>query len=134
MSTFLDETIFSLFDEVKKESLRLGMRFPRGTLKEDSFGEFYPQKRLPYTIDEEEESDAKKVLAKIASQYLGVISKVEHFGWNHGTSHSDPISGVSCPARVDEEKSREVMALSITCSRPTTIISDAPRWSCRMKA
>ncbi|MEW6665978.1 MAG: HPr family phosphocarrier protein [Thermodesulfobacteriota bacterium] len=108
-SAFLDETIFSLFEEVRNESLRLGMRFPRGSLKEDSFGEIYPQKRLPYTIDGEEESDARKVLAKIASQYLGVISKVEHFGWNHGPNHSDQIGSV-VPNRVDEERSREVAA------------------------
>jgi hypothetical protein len=109
-STFLDDTIFSLFDEVKKESLRLGMRFPRGTLKEDSFGEFYPQKRLPYAMDEEEESDTRKVLAQIASQYLGIISKVEHFGWNHGTNHSVQVGSV-VPNRVDEERSREVAAV-----------------------
>jgi phosphotransferase system HPr (HPr) family protein len=110
VSTFLDETIISLFDEVKKESLRLGIRFPGETLNEDSFGEVYRQKRLPYTIDEEEESDAKKVLAKIASQYLGVINQVEHFGWNHGTSHSDRLKSV-VPSKVDEEKTREVIAL-----------------------
>jgi phosphotransferase system HPr-like phosphotransfer protein len=109
-SIFLDETIFSLFEEIKKEALNLGMRFPRGNLKEDSFGEFYPQKRLPYTIDEEEESDSKKVLAKIASQYLGVVNKVEHFGWNQGLSRSEPLQGV-VPEKVDEEKSREVTAL-----------------------
>jgi hypothetical protein len=108
-STFLDDTIYALFDELRKESLRLGMKPSRGTLKEDSLGEFYPQKRLPYTIDEEAESDARKVLAKVASQYLGVISKVENFGWNHEANHSDS-HGNLVPHKIDEERSREVAA------------------------
>ncbi len=111
VSAFLDDTIFCLFEEVKREALRLGMRFPRGALREDSIGEFYPQKRLPNNIDDDEEevSDARRVLAKIASQYLGVIGKIEHFGWNNGTG-SD---GLECvvPNKVDEEKTREVVAL-----------------------
>lgn len=112
VSRYLDETIFSLFDGLKKEAVRLGMRFPRGTLREDSFGEYYRQKRLPYTIDDEEgeESDARRVLAKIASQYLGVINKVEHFGWNNGKSRSEDLKAL-VPNVVDEERSREVMAL-----------------------
>ncbi|RJR41332.1 MAG: HPr family phosphocarrier protein [Desulfobacteraceae bacterium] len=110
VSIFLDDTIFSLFLKVEKEALRLGMTPPDGTLYEESFGEYYPQKRLPYNIDEEDESDAKRVLAKIASQYLGVISKVEHFGWNMGKSHSDHLVRI-VPGKVDEEKSREVNAL-----------------------
>lgn len=110
VSAFLNKTIFSLFDEVKKESLRLGMRFPGEILQEDSFGEFYPQKRLPFTIDEEEESDAGRVLAKVASQYLGVINAVEHFGWDRGVCLSDDLMGV-VPNKVNEERSREVIAL-----------------------
>ncbi len=113
VSAFLDRTIFSLFEEVKKESLRLGMRFPAETLlQEESFGEFYRQKRLPYTIDDEEgvESDARRVLAKIASQYLGVINKFENFGWNKGKSRAEDLRAV-VPNVVDEERSREVMAL-----------------------
>jgi hypothetical protein len=110
VSAFLDDTVFALFEEVKKEALILGMTFPDGILYEDSFGEYYPQKRLPYNIDEEDESDARRVLAKIASQYLGVISKVEHFGWNNGRIHSDHLMRI-VPVKVDEEKSREVNAL-----------------------
>ncbi|MBN1104896.1 MAG: HPr family phosphocarrier protein, partial [Deltaproteobacteria bacterium] len=109
-SIFLDDVIYALFDEIKKESLRLGMKPSRGTLKEASFGEFYPQKRLPYTIDEDAESDSRKVLAKVASQYLGVVGKVENFGWNQKANHSDP-QGNLVPHKVDEERSREVAAL-----------------------
>jgi hypothetical protein len=107
---FLDETIFALFEELRKESQRLGIKPPRGTLREDSFGEVYPQKRLPYTIDEEAESDARKVLAKVASQYLGVVTKVENFGWNDAANHSDQ-HGNLVPHKVDEERSREVAAI-----------------------
>jgi hypothetical protein len=110
VSTFLDQTILSLFEEVKTEALRLGVKFPRGTLKEDSFGEIYPQKRLPYTVDEEEESDAQKILAKIATQYLSVVSRFEHFGWNHGKRLPDDLKS-AIPDRVNEEKSREIAAL-----------------------
>jgi phosphotransferase system HPr-like phosphotransfer protein len=112
VSTFLDEAIFGLFDELKKEAVRLGMKLPRGALREDSFGDYYRQKRLPYTIDDEdgEESDARRVLAKIASQYLGVIGKMEHFGWNNGKIKTESLMSI-VPHLVDEERSREVMSL-----------------------
>jgi len=110
VSTFLDETILSLYEEVKKESLRLNIEFPRGTLKEDFFREIYPQKRLPYTIDEEKDLDAQKIVAKIATQYLNVIKKFEYFGWDYGKSNSDDLKG-TIPNKVNEERSRELITL-----------------------
>ena len=110
VSTFLDETIVSFYEEVKKESLRLGIEFPRGTLKEGFFREIYPQKRLPYTIDEEEDLDAQKTMAKIATQYLNVIEKFEYFGWNCGKSNLDDLKN-SIPNKVNEERSRELITL-----------------------
>ena len=110
VSQFLEDTISSMFDEIKDEALRLGMVFPEETLREDSFGEYYPQKRLPANIDEEEESDGKRVVAKLASQYLGVISKVEHFEWSNGKCDPDQLRCV-VPSKVDEERSREIQAL-----------------------
>jgi hypothetical protein len=43
ISKFFDKTIISLYEELKAESLRLGIKSPRGTLKEDFFREIYPQ-------------------------------------------------------------------------------------------
>ncbi len=37
VSEFLDKTILYLFEEIKKESSRLGIAFPRGTLEEGFF-------------------------------------------------------------------------------------------------
>jgi phosphotransferase system HPr-like phosphotransfer protein len=110
VSTLLDETILSIFEEVKKESLRLGIKFPRGTLKENLFGEIYTQKRLPFTIDEEEDLNAQKVVAKIASQYLHVIDKFEYFGWNYIKDKLDDPHTI-IPDKVNEERSRELIAL-----------------------
>jgi hypothetical protein len=110
VSTFLDETILSLYEEIKKESLRLNIEFPRGTLKEDFFREIYPQKRLPYTIDEEKDINAQEITAKIATQYLNVIKKFEYFGWNCGKSNSDDLKD-TIPNKVNEERSRELITL-----------------------
>jgi phosphotransferase system HPr (HPr) family protein len=110
VSKFLDETIRYIYEELKKESLKLGMQFPRGTLKEDIFREIYPQKRLPYTIDEEEDFNAQKAAAKIATQYLKAIEKFEFFGWNCGESDLDDLKN-TIPSKVDEEKSREITTL-----------------------
>lgn len=110
VSHFLEETIFSLYDEIRRESMRLGMSFPEETLEEDSFGDYYPQKRLPANIDEEEEADGRRVIAKISSQYLGVITKVEHFEWSNGRCPLDSLRSY-VPSKIDEEKSREVLAL-----------------------
>ena len=109
VSAFLDETILSLYEEVKKESLRLGIKFPRETLKVDFFGVIYPQKRLPYNIDEEENLNAQKIVAKIATQYLNVIEKFEYFGWNYGKSNLDNLKN-TIPDKVNEEMSRELIA------------------------
>jgi len=75
ISTFLEEIILSLYEEVANESLRLGITLPKGTLKQDLFTEIYHQKRLPYTIDEEDDLDAEKIVVKIATQYLNVVEK-----------------------------------------------------------
>ncbi len=112
ISTFFDETILSLFGEVKRESIRLGIDFPKETLNKEPFGEIYPQKRLPYTIDidEEEVSDVQKTVAKIATQHLNVVEKFEYFGWNRGKSNVDDLKNM-VPDKVDEERSRELIAL-----------------------
>jgi phosphotransferase system HPr (HPr) family protein len=110
VSTFFDETIFSLYKELKKEAMRLRIKFPQETLEEDFFGEIYPQKRLPYTIDEEEDLNAQKIVTKIATHYLNVIEKFEYFGWSSGKSHLDDLKD-AIPDQVNEEESRELVAL-----------------------
>jgi len=108
--TFLEETILSLFEEVKNESLRLGIELPKTTLNKGRFTKIYLQKRLPYTIDEEEELDAKKIVAKMATQYLNVVEKFNSFGWNSGKSNVDDLKD-AIPNKVNEEKSRELIFL-----------------------
>jgi phosphotransferase system HPr-like phosphotransfer protein len=109
-SAFIDKTILSLYQEIKRESKRLGMVMPKGTLKEDFFKEIYPQKRLPYTIDEEEGFDAQKIAAGIATQYLRVIEKWEYFEWNFGKVKLGALKDM-IPDMVNEERSREVITL-----------------------
>jgi len=108
--TFLEETILSLYKEVKNESLRLGIELPETTLNKERFTEMYLQKRLPYTIDEEDESDAKKIVAKMATKYLNVVEKFNSFGWNSGKGNVDDLIDV-IPNKVNEEKSRELTFL-----------------------
>lgn len=109
VSTFLEKIILSLYEEVKKESLRLGIVFPKGTLKADLFTEIYLQKRLPYTIDEEKDINAQKIVAKIATQYLNVVEKFNSFGWNCGKSNLDDLKN-TIPNKVNEERSREIIS------------------------
>lgn len=109
VSGFIDKTIFSLFEEVKVESLRLGIKFPQETINENFFGDIYPQKRLPYTIDEDDDLDARKIVAKLATQYLNVVEKFESFGWNCGKKNSGDLKD-TIPNKVNEEKSRELIA------------------------
>jgi phosphotransferase system HPr-like phosphotransfer protein len=109
-STFSDKTILSLYQEIRRESKRLGMAMPEETLKEDFFREIYPQKCLPYTIDEEESFGAQKMAARIATQYLRVIEKWEYFKWNFGKVKTSALKDV-LPDVVNEERSREVITL-----------------------
>ena len=111
VSTWLDETVHSLYGKVKEESKRLDIRFPRGALKGDFSGDLYPQKRLPYTIDEEEGLNAQEKLTKIATQFLHVSEAFTQFGWNHA-KHDMHDFRRSIPDKVDEEKSRQVLALT----------------------
>ena len=54
ISRALDKMIFLLFEELKDESMKQGIKFPRKGSKKEQFEEVYPKKRLPYTLDEAE--------------------------------------------------------------------------------
>ena len=110
ISTFLEEIILSLYEEVANESLRLGIKLPKGTLKKNIFTEIYHQKRLPYTIDEEDDLDAEKIVVKIATQYLNVVEKFNYFSWNCGKRDVDDLKD-TIPNKVNEERSREIISL-----------------------
>ena len=110
ISTFLEEIILSLYEEVANESLRLGIKLPKGTLKKNLFTEIYHQKRLPYTIDEEDDLDAEKIVVKIATQYLNVVEKFNYFSWNFGKRDVDDLKD-TIPNKVNEERSREIISL-----------------------
>lgn len=110
ISTLLDEAVRSLYEEIKDEALTVGIRLQSQTVKENLFGEVYPQKRLPYTIDEEEDLDVQKTVVKIATEYLMVIEKFTAFGWDSEESHpGDPRDMI--PDMINEEMSRELVAL-----------------------
>jgi hypothetical protein len=79
-------------------------------LEEDLFVAIYPQKRLPYTLDEEEDSNDQKVVAKIASQYLNMIERYEFFKWHQIKGASDDNKNF-IPEIVNEERARELVAI-----------------------
>jgi hypothetical protein len=106
---FLDQTLMALFESIKKESLNLGMSFPEGNAKAAHFGEIYPQKRLPYTIDEKETFNAQEIVAGIVSKYLGVVEKFESHGWHSGKIEICELKKM-IPVKVNEERSREISA------------------------
>ncbi len=110
VSSLLDKTVLSLFKEIKNEALIVGIWLQSEIVKEDLFGEVYPQKRLPYTIDEEDDLDVQKTVVKIATEYLIVIEKFTSFGWDSEESHLDN-PGDAIPDRINEEISRELVAL-----------------------
>jgi phosphotransferase system HPr-like phosphotransfer protein len=110
VSRLLDETVISLYEGIKNEAQIVGIKLKSETVKEDLFGAFYPQKRLPYTIDEEEDLDVQKIVVKIATEYLIVIEKFTSFGWDFEESHlGDPRDAI--PDKINEEMSRELVAL-----------------------
>jgi phosphotransferase system HPr-like phosphotransfer protein len=110
VSRLLDETVLSLYEGIKCEAQIVGIKFQSENVKEDLFGEVYPQKRLPYTIDEEDDLDVQKIVVKIATEYLIVIEKFAAFGWDSEESHlGDPRDAI--PDKINEEMSRELVAL-----------------------
>ena len=111
VSAYFAKTILSLFESVKEQAQILGISLPEAPLEEDFFGEVYPQKRLPYTIDEDEEeaSDGRKAIAKIASQYVSIAKKFKDFRWDMGKMEPNDLQGI-VPEKINEEKSRELMA------------------------
>jgi phosphotransferase system HPr-like phosphotransfer protein len=110
VSRLLDDTVLSLYEGIKNEAQIAGIRLQSETVKEDLFGEVYPQKRLPYTIDEEEDLDVQKIVVKIATEYLIVSEKFAAFGWDPEESlGEDPKNAI--PDRINEEMSRELIAL-----------------------
>jgi hypothetical protein len=110
VSRLLDETVLSLFKEIKNEALLVGIWLQSEIVKEDLFGAVYPQKRLPYTIDEEDDLDVPRTVVKIATEYLIVVERFATFGWDSEESHlGDPRDAI--PDRINEEMSRELVAL-----------------------
>jgi hypothetical protein len=107
---FLDQTLLALFEAIKKESLNLGMAFPEGNAKVSHFGEIYPQKRLPYTIDEKETFNAQEIVAGIVSRYLEVVERFESYGWHGGKIKISELKQM-IPVKINEERSREISAL-----------------------
>ena len=81
VSAYFAKTVLSLFESIKDQAQFLGISLPEAPLEEDFFGEVYPRKRLPYTIDEDEEeaTDGRKAIAKIASQYLSISKRFREF-------------------------------------------------------
>ena len=110
IATYLEETILSLYEEVKNESFRVGIELPEGSVKKDLFTEIFLQKRLPYTIDEEDDLNAHKIVAKVTTQYLNVVEKFNYFGWNCLKSNGDDRKN-AIPDKVNEERSRELISL-----------------------
>ena len=94
--------------------MNLGIEFPDEALEKEFFGELYPRKRLPFTIDEEESLNAQKVIASIATQYLNMFEKFDYFGWSD--IKGDPESPRDLiPIKVDEERSREKANKTCSC-------------------
>jgi phosphotransferase system HPr-like phosphotransfer protein len=108
IAAFFEQTIISLYQEVTNEALRLGITLPRGGMKKDLFPEINLQKRLPYTIDEDE-SNAQEIVAKIATQYMNVVERFNSFGWNFRKYHVHDLKDV-IPNTVNEERSRELVS------------------------
>ena len=108
-SDFLIETIISLFQGIKKEALNLGIRFPRGSLKDDMFGEIYSSKRLPTNIDKEDDVSAVTAISKIATQYIDSVDQFNDHGWNLGKISSENLQNL-IPDKVNEEESRKFIA------------------------
>lgn len=109
VSISLDKTIFSLYEEIRQESTRLGLKFPRGGLKDDLFAEINSRKRLPYNIDQEEDLDAKEIMAKISTQYLDMVQAFNDFGWSNLKPLKNELISI-VPSKVNEERSREIIA------------------------
>jgi len=109
ISRTLDKMILILFEELKNESLKQGIKFPRKGSKTERFEEVYPKKRLPYTLDEAESLDAKEIAGRIANQYLSVIDRFDGYEWD---LDSDPVEDIHqlVPNRINEERSRELTA------------------------
>ncbi len=105
-ATFLEETICSLYKEATSEALRLGITFPKGSLQRDFLAEINLQKRLPYTIDEDD-CNPHKIVAKIATQYINMVEKFNSFGWNFGKHNRDDLKDL-IPGKINEERSREL--------------------------
>lgn len=111
VSAYFAKTVLSLFESIRAQAHFLGISLPEAPLEEDIFGEVYPRKRLPYTIDEDEEeaTDGRKAIANIASQYLSISKKFKDFRWDMGKKDLNNLQGI-VPEKINEEKSREIMA------------------------
>lgn len=102
---FLNQSIISIFEEIKKECKKLGLHLPNEKISDEDFQEINPTKVLPHNIDEEEGVDEKKNSVKIATDYLNLVKRfpLSEFKKLFAPQELENI----IPCKVSEDKLRE---------------------------
>ena len=67
--SFLEESILLLFKNLIHEAETLGLKIPKGKLKDEDFIESIAVKTLPQNIDESETTDVKAKVNRVATEY-----------------------------------------------------------------
>lgn len=108
--SFLDESILLLFDSLKNEAKQLGLKSPKGHLKDDDFIESIAVKTLPQNIGDSETTDVKDKVNRVATEYINSFNASAKIIF----AKKVPVKGLDqnyIPDRVNEETLRYIEAV-----------------------
>lgn len=101
---FLNSAIKEVFRCIRKEALRLGLKFPKEKLKEEDFLDVASNKMLPHNVDEGFSSKEEENVVKIASDYLNTMKDYEDFRFDRTYSVEEIEAMI--PDHISEENLR----------------------------
>lgn len=104
MRDFFNSAIKGVFSCIMDEALRLGLKSPKGKLKETDFLDVASNKMLPYNVDEDFSSKEEENVVKIASDYLNIMRDYEDFRFDR--RHKVEEIAALIPDSISEEKLR----------------------------
>ena len=105
--SFLDESILLLFKNLINEAKTLGLKIPKGKLKDEDFIESIAVKTLPQNIDESETTDVKAKVNRVATEYTNSFNASAKFIFAKKIPAKN-LNSDYIPDRINEETLRHI--------------------------
>lgn len=119
---FLIETILKMAPEILREACRLGIPVPKETFSPVDFPSVTTGDKLEYDIDDENKTQQKESIVKIANEFLNIADDLDHYSFYEPYDINEIRSFV--PGRINEVEIRhfEMLVHNLQSSFDTYVI------------